>query len=107
MRKEERSKKEVREELINQLKAKGAETPFFVGLVEDYVFLYEKSREIQKDIRQRGAVYEEVYNSYGSATVKIHPGIKELTTINRQMLAILKQLNLTTENIVTEENSDF
>lgn len=101
------SKSSIKEELLNQLKAREADTPFFVGLVNDYVFLFEKAQEIQKDIKKRGSVYEEVYNNYGAATVKIHPGIKELTIINRQMLAILKQLNLTTENIITSENSDF
>lgn len=99
-------KSALKESLYRQLELKHADIDVFKEQIDQYIYFWETAQEIKKDIKKRGKVYEEPYNSSGSVIVRIHPGIKELRDLNKQMLAILKQLDLSTKNIALEDDED-
>lgn len=87
-------KADVRESLIQQLKAKGADISVFTDQVDDYIKLWEIKEMLAKDIKSRGVVYEDV-SAVGVKMKKNNPSVKEIVGVNRQMLAILDKLSIT------------
>ena len=69
--------KTIKEALIGQLKAKKA------GLYET-----------------------EVYNNAGDTRLKANPMLKEIRETQKQMLAILKELKLSVDTVISEEEDD-
>lgn len=94
--------KEIRESLIAQLQAKGADLAHFQSLVEDYCFYWKKEREMQKDIREKGLRFSSV-SSRGIPFERENPSIKNAVIYNKQKLLILRELGLTTENCTPPE----
>lgn len=93
-----KEKEEVYESLVNQLKVKGSDVAHFVDLISDYVSLLDIKNDLVKNIEEVGTIYF-THNTQGDTIQKTNPSIRELTAINRQMLAILKQLDLTTDTV--------
>lgn len=89
-------KTDIKESLLAQLKAKGADVAHFISLVDDYMFLYDQVQRMKKDIKRLGLVYEAV-SAAGKSYEKENPAVKQIILYNRQMLAILKELELSTE----------
>jgi phage terminase small subunit len=58
--------------------------------------LWDIDRLLDKDIKERGIIVE-TPSSVGVMTVKRNPSIKEKVAVNRQMLSILKQLQINTQ----------
>ena len=98
-------RKEVREDLIQQLSAKKANTKYFEDMVNDYMRLWDTKQKLAADIRKRGVVYTDK-SSVGVEMLKNNPSVKELVNVNRQMLSILGTLSLTTENVLREQPGD-
>lgn len=98
--------KAVKESLLEQLRAKGADIDAFQALIADYMELYRVCVQLKKDIRKRGAVVESL-GSRGQQITKCNPSIRELRDTNRAMLAILKQLDLTTDDIRGGEEDEL
>lgn len=96
----------VEASLLEQLKQKGANIPFFEDLVGDYMELWNVKSKLQKDIRTRGVVYKDV-SSVGVEMTKNNPSTKELAMVNRQMLSILEKLGLSTDKCKTEEDDEL
>jgi len=94
------SRKAIRQSLLDQLKAKGAELDHFVDLVEDYMSLWDVKNKLIKDIENRGVMYKD-FSSVGIEMQKNNPSVKELVGINRQMLAILKELDINTNTVIS------
>lgn len=88
--------KAIKESLLHQLILKGADVDLFVGLVDEYVKFWELSKKYDKDIRQRGITYVEK-SAAGVPMTKNNPSVKEKVAVNKQMLAILAQLKITTD----------
>ena len=93
--------KDLKNALLEQLKSKHALTPYFEDLIEDYTAFWNTKNQLQKDIKKRGVCYEDV-SSTGIKMTKQNPSTKELVVINKQMLTILKELKLTTDNVIVE-----
>lgn len=86
--------------LIEQLKLHGANIDVFISQVDDYMKLWDIKEKLAEDIKTRGVVYSDV-SSVGVEMQKNNPSTKEIVNISRQMLAILKQLNLSIDNVIT------
>lgn len=99
------SSKKIKESLIKQLQDKGADVEHFKSLVDDYIWYWNQERAMQKDIKIRGRTYVAV-SAAGKKYEKDNPSVKNATLYNKQKLAILKELGLTTENIVIDDNED-
>jgi hypothetical protein len=95
----------LRESLTKQLESKGADIAHFTEMVEQYINLYKMASALYKDIKTRGVVYED-FSSVGVKMIKNNTSVKEVVGVNRQMLAILKDLGLTTDNVPGEDTEE-
>jgi len=100
----QKSKKAIRESLMSQLQAKGADLDHFEALIDDYVTYFELVKKMKADIRKNGLSYEAV-SAAGKVYEKDNPNVKLLPQYTRSMLAILKDLGLTTDKVESEDDA--
>lgn len=91
-------RKDIFESLEEQLAIKGAGISHYTDLLNDYMILWETKNALAADIKKRGVVYQDV-SSVGVEMWKNNPSVKELVMVNRQMLSILKELKLSTDEV--------
>ncbi len=96
-------KKEVKESLIEQLERKNANIQVFRSLIEDYMKLWDTKEALLKDIKKRGISYSD-YSAAGKPMIKQNPSTKEVVAVNAQMLKILTQLDITTGNLIGDDD---
>lgn len=89
-------KEQVRDSLVEQLILKGADIDVFVDMVDKYMELWAIDQMLADDIEDRGVMFHDV-SAAGHEMMKNNPSVKEKVMVNRQMLQILQQLNITTE----------
>jgi phage terminase small subunit len=102
----------IKKSLLEQLKIKSADVDLYRSLIDDYCWLWKQEREMQSDIKTRGRTYTAV-SAAGKDYEKENPSVKNALLYNRQMVAILAALGLSTETVVspdagkdTEKDSD-
>jgi len=95
----------IEESLLEQLEMKGADMDHFVDLVEDYMSLWDVKNDLLKDIKKRGVMYKD-FSSVGIEMMKNNPSVRELVGINRQMLSILKDLDINTKTVALFNDDD-
>lgn len=103
MSKERRQR--IKESLLEQLEMKGADMDHFVDLVEDYMSLWDVKNDLLEDIKKRGVMYKD-FSSVGIEMMKNNPSVRELVGINRQMLSILKDLDINTKTVALFDDDD-
>ena len=96
-------KSKIKESLIKQLKGKGADIGCFMGLVDDYCWYWEQEKAMQKDIKVKGRTYI-ACSASGKEYDKENPSVKNAMLYNKQKLSILKELALTTNNVMSDED---
>lgn len=94
-------KKEIRDSLLEQLEQKGALQPQFIEQVNTAVFLFETIGKMKRNIKKKGTTYMAV-SAVGKEYEKDNPDVKALPNYQRQLQALLKDLGLTTENVINE-----
>lgn len=94
-------KNEVKEDLIDQLIAKGKHQSFYTDLVDDYMKYWDLKRKLQKDIRDKGLRYE-VTSGNGFVSEKPNESIQNIMKVTSTMLKILQDLGL--QNPETKED---
>ena len=99
------TKKEIRDSLEKQLQDRGADVLHFQALLDDYIFFYSMQKKMQADVRKRGITIKAVSAS-GNEYDKENPSIKLAAVYNQRMLAILKDLDLTTESCRPPDDDD-
>lgn len=99
------SVKKIKASLIKQLKDKNADTDYFLGLVDDYIYYFEEEEDMQKDVKMRGRSYK-AKSSSGYTTDKENPSVKNAIMYNKQKLAILDKLGLTIDDISNDDEDD-
>ncbi|MBS6503574.1 MAG: P27 family phage terminase small subunit [Clostridium sp.] len=99
------SAKKIKDSLINQLAKKGANVDHFMALIDDYIWYFNQEKAMQKDIKDRGLTIKTTSAS-GYPIEKENPSIKNAMAYNKQKLAILKELQLTTQNCILEDDED-
>ena len=65
--------------------------------------MYRMSQKMKTDIRRRGMTYTAV-SAAGKEYEKENTSVKNLVLYNRQMLAILKELGLKTDDVVDTDD---
>ena len=96
--------KRIEKALQEQLALKGADLEHYRDLLSDYMDLWRTKNKLIADIEERGVNYQEP-NSTGNQVWKSNPSVKELVMVNRQMLAILKELKLSTDDVGGEDDA--
>lgn len=87
----------VRKSLEDQLKAKGADIDLFLDQINDYMTMWDLKEKLKEDIAENGLrlMYR---TANGSKAEKDNPSVKQIPLINKQMLMLLKQLEISTDN---------
>lgn len=98
--------KEIKDSLMKQLQNKGADVGHFLGLIDDYIWYFKQEKAMQNDINERGRIYEAISAS-GKKYEKENPSVKDAVMYNKQKLAILKQLELTTDNVGSDDDDEL
>jgi hypothetical protein len=99
------TEKSLRKSLIERLTAMGADVDVFRDMIEKYVELWRIDAMLTEDIKERGVMYKD-FSSVGVEMMKNNPSVKEKVMVNRQMLSILNQLNISTDAIELEDDVD-
>lgn len=96
--------KEVEESLKRQLEDRGADVSHFLGLIDDYIFYYKQEKKLQAEVRKNGITIKATSAS-GKTYDKENPAIKAAALCNKQKLSILRELDLTTDNVPAPDES--
>ncbi|MTN82250.1 transposase [Turicibacter sanguinis] len=83
----------IKNNLLSQLKSKGAHEDAYIDLVNDYMSMWKIKNQLIEDINDRG-VQVKTYNSNGQMIYKKNDSIVELPKYNSQMLKLLNDLGL-------------
>lgn len=96
MAKKRISEAQIRESLEAQLRDRGAVVNHFSALLDDYLFFYRLERKMQADVRKRGLIIT-AKSAAGKEYDKENPSLKAAALYNQRMLAILREMGLTTD----------
>ena len=90
-------RKRVKTSLEDQLKAKGADIDLFIDQIKDYMTMWDLKEQLKDDIEENGLrlMYR---TANGGVAEKDNPSVKQIPLINKQMLMLLKQLDISTDN---------
>ncbi len=99
-------KKDIAASLRRQLAFKGAALEHYEDLISDYMALWEIKNDLIKDIKTRGVSFIDC-SAAGKEMWKNNPSCKDLVGINRQMLSILKELKLSTDEVGGGDKDDL
>ncbi|SHJ64399.1 Phage terminase, small subunit [Clostridium amylolyticum] len=100
------SARKIKESLKKQLEDKGANVEHFSSLIDDYLWYWNQEKAMQKDIKDRGFMFETTSAS-GYTIEKENPSVKNAVAYNKQKLAILKELGLRTDNVVIDDDDEL
>lgn len=97
--KRETLRKRVKDSLEEQLEAKGADIDLFKDQIGDYMAMWDLKESLKDDIAENGLrlMYR---TANGGTAEKDNPSVKQIPLINKQMLMLLKQLEISTDNAV-------
>lgn len=101
VKKRETIRKEVKKSLMEQLKAKGADVDVFIDQINDYMSMWDLKESLKDDIQKNGLrLYYKAAN--GGGVEKDNPSVKQLPIVNKQMLMLLKQMEISTDKAVKD-----
>ena len=95
----------VKNDLLDQLKAKGMSGEHFNDLVNDYIYLLVTKDKLQEDIAERG-VRVEYNNGGGQSGFRKNDSCDMLLKYNQQMLKILDYLGIKPSEILDTGEED-
>lgn len=98
-------REKIKDSLLGQLVAKGADICLFEDLINDYMEMWDLKEQLIRDVRVNGLTktYE---TATGNGAEKDNPSVKLVPAINKQMLALLKQMGISTDTVVKEGASN-
>lgn len=99
------NEKEIRKDMIKQLKDRNILESHYISLVDDYMELWNIKNLLIADINERG-VNVEWNNGGGQSGVKKNDLVNELVRVNAQMLKILSELGIRGADIKHIEYDD-
>ena len=94
---------DVRASLRRQLQERGAETPHFLALIDDYMFYYQQEKKMQAAVKKGLTV--KAKSAAGKEYDKENPAIKAAALYSKQKLAILRELGMTTDTVPPVDES--
>lgn len=100
------SAKKIKLSLIKQLEAKRANVEHFLGQIDSYIWFFNEEKAMQKDIKERGR-YIKTTSASGFPIEKENPSVKNAIAYNKQQLSILKELGLSTSNVIKDDDDEL
>ena len=78
----------------------------FNDQINDYMTMWDLKEQLKDDIKEHG-LRMKYLTANGGYAEKDNPSVKQLPLINKQMLMLLKQLDISTEKVVKDgEDAD-
>lgn len=99
--KRETVRKRVKKSLVEQLVAKGADVEIFMDQINDYMAMWDLKECLKDDITKNGLRMLYITANGGKAE-KDNPSVKQLPAVNKQMLMLLKQMDISTDKAVKD-----
>ena len=84
-----------------QLAAKGADIDMFNDQINDYMTMWDLKEQLKDDIKEHG-LRMKYLTANGGYAEKDNPSVKQLPLINKQMLMLIKQLDISTDKVVKD-----
>lgn len=91
----------IKKSLQEQLSAKGADIEIFNDQINDYMSMWDLKERLKDDIEENGLRLNYTTANGGEAE-KDNPSVKQLPMVNKQMLMLLKQMDISTNKVVKE-----
>ena len=98
-----RSDQAFREGLIAQLTARKADTPFFIETVNEIMYLRGQLRELKALIAKDGLLTVRGGRN-GQDRFAVNEVLREIRDTEKTILMMLKELKITTDNIISEND---
>lgn len=92
----------VRNALIEQLKARKADTPFFLETVNEVIYMRQQLRELKKLVAS-GGIVKVGEDRRGNLRVSINDVLREIRDTEKTILTMLKEMKITTDNIISDD----
>lgn len=86
-------KSDVKQSLLDQLKAQKKYQKYYIDLVDDYMKYYDLKTKLQKDLKTRGLRYT-VTSGNGFQSEKPNESVQNILKVTSTMLKILQDLGL-------------
>lgn len=106
LKKEDEEFNRIKNNLLSQLKSKGAHEDAYIDLVNDYMSMWLIKNQLIMDITTRG-VQVKTFNSQGQEVYKKNDSIVELPKYNSQMLKLLNDLGLSALELDGGDDDDI
>ena len=90
---------------MQQLRAKGADTPFYRDLVDKYMVLWDSVELMIADIRAKGQTYWTI-SAAGREYEKDNPNVKLVPAYLKQMQSLLSDMGISPDKIILEGADD-
>lgn len=87
------TKKQMKEDLLEQLRLQKKSNKFYEDLVSDYIYYWELKKQLIADIKEKGIRYFTT-NGNGIKVEKANESVVNLQKVTITMLKILNDLNL-------------
>lgn len=89
----EKTREQIKEDLLSQLQNNKVYGKHFTELVEDYLSFFDVKNELLEDIKERGVKYKYQHGKEQWGYKK-NESVSELSKVSAAMLKILSELNL-------------
>ncbi|MEG2001079.1 MAG: RNA polymerase subunit sigma-70 [Evtepia sp.] len=99
-------RKEIRQDLLDQLERGGTTGGYYRDLVADYMDLWDTKNRFMADIKERGAKVL-VVTASGSENMKTNDSVTDLIKVNAQMLKILDSIGIKPAQGASGEEEDL
>ena len=96
----------VKKSLQQQIAAKGADIELFNDQINDYMTMWDLKERLKDDIDENGLRLKYLTANGGYAE-KDNPSVKRLPLVNKQMLMLLKQMDISTDKVVKDGEEDI
>lgn len=88
----ELTRKQIQEDLLDQLERRGVTGEYYVDLIGDYMKMWDTKNELLKDIKERGVAIPCV--SSAGTNIKKNESVDQLIKLNAQMLKLLDAIGI-------------
>ena len=105
-----RADQAFRDGLIAQLTARKADTPFFIETVNEIMYLRGQLRELKALISENGILTVRAGRNgagrNGAERFAVNEVLREIRDTEKTIMMMLKELKITTDNIIPEDEDD-
>lgn len=100
------NRKEIKQDLLDQLERNGTTGRHYIDLINDYLDLWETKNMLIRDVNERG-VRVEYNNGGGQVGYKKNDSVDQLLKVNQQMLKLLDSLGIKPEQGGDQEDEEM